>query len=173
MITVMGSDSLPASDERWDPQIQIQPNWIFMMNALKRYHPRCTTASTIYIQLTVQSLQVGSCFLRHRVKSPDHPILGCCRTDFLSSQIDSTSVGNWNTASKSKCLIIFRCIWCLMRHFLSYNLQKLIFIAVIVKMKGLCRPCPLIRMEVRVKSLNTCWNILGLNKYNCTSKEYW
>ena len=23
------------------------------------------------------------------------------------------------------------------------------------------RPCPLIRMEVRVKSLNTCWNVLG------------
>ena len=79
-------------------------------------------ASTIYIQLTVQSLQVGSCVkfpqTSSKVKSPDHPILGCCRTDFLSSQIDSTSVGNWNTAVfdawwDTFCLIICKSLYLL------------------------------------------------------------
>ena len=46
MNSVMSGDSMSASQEIWEPQLQVQPNWIFMINALIRFHPRCSTAST-------------------------------------------------------------------------------------------------------------------------------
>ena len=103
----------------------------------------------------------------HRAMSPDHPILGCCRTDFLSFQIDSTSVGTAfikHCIYPLKCLALTRCIYCLMGYLLSSNLSKLnfIFIAVFDSKNDIAWPCPLIKMEVRVRSLNTCCNVRGL-----------
>ena len=113
----------------------------------------------------------------HRAMSPDHPILGCCRTDFLSFQIDSTSVGTAfikHCIYPLKCLALTRCIYCLMGYLLSSNLSKpnFIFIAVFDSKNDIAWPCPLIKMEVRVRSLNTCCNVRGLTASINTCKDY-
>ena len=104
MITVMGSVSMSqeTSDEgRWKAQIQMLPNWIFMIDALITFHPH----GNLY--LTVHKWHhewVSPWWHRHRPMSPDHPTAGCCRPDFLSAQINSTSVSTLSLCSFYKIL---------------------------------------------------------------------
>ena len=87
MITAMSGDSMSvetSGEWRWETQIEIQPNWIFMINALITFHPH-------YVALNLQYtnyIQVASCVSvplvtsRHRPMSLITPQLGVAGLTF-------------------------------------------------------------------------------------------
>ena len=84
MITAMGGDSMSVEMRRWETQIEIQPNWIFMINALIRFHPQYVALNLQYTNYT----KVASCVCvplvtsRHRPMSVITPQLGVAGLTF-------------------------------------------------------------------------------------------